>query len=215
MSGKNLNHLETQYPLMKAIIDGHNHDDEIDSKALADSTFFSVTNMGSGSGFDADMIDGLHVADLIANVLPVGSIIWFKGTDAQLPPGWKIMNGQTGTSDLRDLFVIGAGGSYDAGDTQGAFSTPISGSVSVGLHTLTGDEMPLHTHGYVDRSDNLSSTISGASTPAGVGGETSTNRTTASAGGGQGHGHPGSSIVLNNLNCVPPWYALYLIKKVN
>jgi len=200
---------------MKAIIDGHNHDDEIDTKELADSTFFSLTHMGSGSGFDADTVDGQHVSDLVADVLPVGSIIWFKGTDAQIPDGWKICNGQAGTPDIRDRFVVGAGGSYDPGDTQGAFSTPITGSVSVDSHTLTNDEIPLHTHGYVDRSDNLGSTITGATLTAGVGGETSTNRTTASAGGGQGHGHPGSSVSLNNLDCAPPWYALYLIKKVS
>jgi hypothetical protein len=197
LSGKNLNHAELQYPMMKAIIDGHHHDDEIDTKALADSTFFSLTHMGSGSSFDADKIDDQHFSDLVASVLPVGSIIWFKGTDAEIPTGWKICNGQTGTSDYRDRFIIGAGGAYAVGWTGGPATyngtfTP-TGSVTVGAHTLTTAELPVHYHTFTEYSQTTNNNQ--GDTPGGY-----TCYTTGSAsinnqneGGGGSHGHPGST----------------------
>lgn len=219
LSDKNLNHSETQYSLMKAIIDGHHHDDEIDTKTLADSTFFSLTHMGSGSGFDADKIDGLDFSDLVVAVLPVGSIIGFKGTDAQIPTGWKICDGGGGTTDFRDRFIIGAGGAYALGWTggPGAYNGTITptGSVTVGAHTLITAEIPSHVHSYTEyycpitgQGYNYSGTcahgVTSRSIPIG----------NQSSGGGS-HGHTGSSISFTVVDPRPLYYALYLIKKVS
>lgn len=50
---------------------------------------------------------------LSAGSLPSGSIIMYHG--ATIPSGWALCNGQNGTPDLRDKFIVGAGNSYAEG----------------------------------------------------------------------------------------------------
>jgi hypothetical protein len=109
---------------------------------------------------------------------------------------------------------MGAGDTYAQGATGGAFSTAISGSFTVNAHTITNDEMPLHTHGYVDYSNGVASNWAGALRASCAGGETSRTPNTDAAGGGGGHDHTGNSITLNNLTCTPKYYSLYYIMKV-
>lgn len=218
-SAKAMNWIETQYSELKTTIDAHSHNTEFYPKATADVTFFSLSFMGSGSGFDACLLDGQRVSNLIASVLPVGSIIWWKGTDATLPSGWKICNGQTGTSDYRDRFVIGAGGSYAVGWTGGPATyngtfTP-TGSVTVGAHQLTINEIPSHGHSYTESYSPVSRSYTG-----GGGGYyhtvDSTSRTAQNQTTGDGaHGHPGSTAAFTAIDPRPLYYALYLIKKVS
>lgn len=67
--------------------------------------------------------------------LPSGLIAIWKGSTSTIPDGWVLCDGQNGTPDLRDKFVLGAGNSYGAGNTGGEET-----------HTLTVNEMPSHTH---------------------------------------------------------------------
>lgn len=67
--------------------------------------------------------------------LPSGLIAIWKGSTTTIPSGWVLCNGQNGTPDLRDKFVLGAGNNYTVGDTGGEKE-----------HALTIDEMPNHTH---------------------------------------------------------------------
>lgn len=41
--------------------------------------------------------------------LPIGSIIMWSGTADTVPDGWHICDGEEGTIDLRDRFVLGGG----------------------------------------------------------------------------------------------------------
>ena len=43
---------------------------------------------------------------------PKGTIALWSGTTADIPTGWELCNGQAGTKDLRNRFVVGAGGEY-------------------------------------------------------------------------------------------------------
>eukprot|EP01050_Picozoa_sp_SAG11_P030395 SAG11_NODE_8976_length_957_cov_1.389277_1_plen_112_part_00 len=52
-------------------------------------------------------------------VMPIGMIIMWAGTVASLPIGWVICDGTYGTRDLRDKFVLGAGGAHAANSTGG------------------------------------------------------------------------------------------------
>lgn len=219
LTGKNLNHLETQYSSMKAIIDGHTHDDEIDTKALADSTFFHSSHMGLNSGFDADTLDSFHVSDLLTSILPVGSVIWFKGADNEIPPGWKMCTGQAGTNDWRDRFVIGAGGAYDVGDTLGPATwngtiTP-TGTVTIGNHVLTTAELPVHTHTYTEYFPNNVGSQGGAGNDAVRSLASRSSAINMQSEGDGPHGHTGSTASINAIDPRPLYYALYLIKKVS
>jgi hypothetical protein len=55
-----------------------------------------------------------------SRILVQGSIIPWSGSLATIPSGWALCNGQNGTPDLRDRFVIGAGGLYTIGSTGGS-----------------------------------------------------------------------------------------------
>ena len=68
--------------------------------------------------------------------IPVGGIIMWSGTIANIPTGWALCNGSNGTPDLRDKFIVGAGSSYTPGNTGGSATT-------------TSTE---HTHGITDPS---------------------------------------------------------------
>lgn len=77
--------------------------------------------------------------------VPVGGIILWSGLLASLPANWQICNGTNGTPNLRDRFVIGAGGAYAVGATGGAATINIQHS-----HTSTTASSGAHTHTQAD-----------------------------------------------------------------
>ena len=68
-----------------------------------------------------------------SSTLPQGCIIMYYGTTA--PNGWTICNGNNGTPDLRNKFIVSTGSSYSL-EAQG-------GENSVSLTTA---QMPSHDH---------------------------------------------------------------------
>jgi len=46
-----------------------------------------------------------------------GIIVMWAGSEETIPSGWKLCDGNNGTPDLRDRFVIGAGSAYSVDDT--------------------------------------------------------------------------------------------------
>lgn len=67
--------------------------------------------------------------------VPAGAIIMWSGTTSNIPTGWALCDGQNGTPDLRDRFIVGAGPGYAVGATGGEAT-----------HKLTETEMPSHGH---------------------------------------------------------------------
>jgi hypothetical protein len=63
-----------------------------------------------------------------------GMILLWHGGAASIPHGFALCDGNNGTPDLRDRFVIGAEGSYSPGDSGGNL-----------LHTHDFDDAG-HTH---------------------------------------------------------------------
>ena len=59
-----------------------------------------------------------------------GMIILWSGNTGNIPSGWVLCDGSNSTPDLRNRFVIGAGSSYNPGNTGGATTDNISVSVS-------------------------------------------------------------------------------------
>ncbi len=60
--------------------------------------------------------------------VPKGGIIMWSGAVDAVPAGWALCNGQNGTPDLRDRFVIGAGLGYSPGTTGGVATNNIAHS---------------------------------------------------------------------------------------
>jgi hypothetical protein len=66
---------------------------------------------------NADTVDGRHASDL---EIPAGVIVMWSGMTDTIPTGWALCDGTSGTPDLRDRFVVGAGSSYSVDDTGGS-----------------------------------------------------------------------------------------------
>ena len=210
--------IETQWDAAKADADTHNHDTRYYPKATADATFFSTSFY---TGFDADLLDGQHFSDLLAAVMPNGAVMLWSGTDATVPSGWHICDGGTygglASPDLRDRFVIGAGGDYAVGATGGPATwdgtiTP-TGSVTIGDHQLTTAELPAHTHTFAEYYSPVNNQYwSGDGTSYYT--IVSTSRTIdAQASGDGAHGHTGSTASLAAINPRPLYYSLFYVMK--
>jgi microcystin-dependent protein len=220
LTGAAFNHIEGQWAAAKIDIDAHNHDTRYYTKTLADTTFFSTSYY---TGFDADKVDGQHLSDLVASILPVGAIMIWSREVADLPAEWKKCDGTTyggvTTPNLQDRIVIGAGSTYAIGATGGAFSTAISGTITIGGHAVIAAEMPIHTHSYTDQSDSAASLYKYYAGSGRAGSETYQSLNTGYAGYTDAatgkHDHPGSTITFDPLDCTPPYRALYYIMKVS
>ncbi len=178
-----------------------------------------ITVDGSGSGTDADMLDGQH----LSQVAPAGIIVMWSGSIASVPAGWHLCDGSSGTPDLRDRFVVGAGSTYAVGNTGGAVNH--IHAITVDGHALTVPELPAHDHAMFANVAN-DTDLTGA-TPVAVkttgapgeseyglstGGATpATLGLTAETGDGDAHAHTASS---GNASSLPPYFALAFIMKL-
>lgn len=68
--------------------------------------------------------------------LPFGIIVIWFGSTGDIPVGWHLCDGTLSTPDLRNLFIVGAGVSYDPGDSGGNVNH---------AHNFTADPHD-HTH---------------------------------------------------------------------
>jgi len=74
--------------------------------------------------------------------IPIGGIVMWSGSASNIPDGWKLCNGSSGTPDLRGRFIVGYDpneASYNAVGKTGGANTVI----------LTESQMPRHRHEYV------------------------------------------------------------------
>lgn len=102
---------------------------------------------GSGSGLDADLLDGQHRSQ----IAPSGMIVMWSGSIGSIPTGWALCNGDNGTPDLRNRFIVGAGDQYPVGGTGGSWEhshaitvDPSATGVTIGSTTanVNGDGDP-------------------------------------------------------------------------
>lgn len=90
------------------------------------------------------------VKEVVAAPVPLGGIIMWSGTTANIPAGWRLcattaaaING-VNIPDLTDKFIMGAGNTYNPGDTGGS-NTHNHGGFS-GETTLIISQIPTHDH---------------------------------------------------------------------
>jgi hypothetical protein len=132
--------------------------------------------------------------------IPIGTISMWSGTVDTVPVNWSVCDGQNGTPDLRDRFVIGAGGAYAVGATGGSADAVV---VAHG-HTLND---PGHTHTLTALGPNIGGGGSGL-----VGGPNFPPPSIDAATTGITIAEAGVSGVGANL---PPYYSLLYIIKVS
>lgn len=147
-----------------------------------------ATSVGNDLTVTGNIYATGNVSDGGGIVIPSGVIAMWSGSIANIPSGWTLCNGENGTPNLRDKFVVGVGNNYTVGETGGENE-----------HTLTIDEIPSHDHTFSCKG-SPGGTYSTVDTL--VNQLTTTTRTTSAVGGGEPH---------NNL---PPYYALCYIMKL-
>jgi len=154
----------------------------------------------------ANQIQEISDSDsLIGNgTIPVGGIIMWSGTIANIPTGWALCNGSSSTPDLRNKFIVGATSDASTGVTFNANTGTVSGAYAPGntggetAHQLTIAELASHTHTY-SQNTNQNTDHSGT--------DTTTNNPSFSSGS---TGSVGSDDYHENR---PPYYALAFIMR--
>ena len=78
----------------------------------------------------------------VRNIIPTGLISMWSGSILNIPSGWLLCDGTSGTPDLRDRFVVGAGSTYIPGTSGGSANATLPSH----NHTFTGTAMDAHNH---------------------------------------------------------------------
>jgi len=142
-----------------------------------------------------------------------GMIILWYGNTGNVPNGFALCDGNNGTPDLRNRFVVGAGDTYNPDSTGGSSSV-----------TLSESQLPSHTHtasvtdpGHVHTTsfDNKKYFPGGGSTSIGYGGAGGYpadvfSMNSQSTGISVSNSSTGSGASIENR---PPYYALCYIMK--
>ncbi len=106
---------------------------------------------------------------IIARGQFIGTILMWSGIVADIPDGYALCNGLDGTPDLRDKFIIGAGGTLNPGDTGGAntlnpvITVPAAGTHNHSLPAISGSAVT-----GITPVVNLQTTYAGGGTQHGV-----------------------------------------------
>jgi hypothetical protein len=90
------------------------------------------------------------VGTAISNALPSGVITLWSGSVASIPSGWLLCNGSSGTPDLRDKFIVGAGSTYAVAATGGSANATLVSHTHTATSVVTD---PGHIH-TLDRGSN-------------------------------------------------------------
>jgi hypothetical protein len=146
-------------------------------------------------------------AFVLANGIPSGAIVLWSGSIGSIPSGWLLCNGSSGTPDLRDRFIVGAGSTYAVAATGGnANATLVSHN-----HTATSSVSdPTHSHntfGQYGGGGNPGGSLN-AQNPGGRNEPTTSSSTGITV--ATSISTEGSSATNANL---PPYYALAYIMK--
>jgi hypothetical protein len=139
--------------------------------------------------------------------LLTGMIILWSGSIASIPAGFALCDGASGTPDLRDRFIVGAGSTYAVDATGG------SADATLPTHTHTATSVvtdPSHQHSVPSGSAGASNYALG-----GPAGSFSASQTT-------GLQSTGITVATTNANAgtsgtnanLPPYYALAYIMKL-
>jgi len=145
----------------------------------------------------------------VRDIIPSGVILMWSGSIASIPSGWALCNGGSGTPDLRNRFIVGAGSAYGVGATGGNADATLVAHTHTGTTNTAGE----HNHTTSTVMQCGGGCFSGVQ-PGGNGGAADSRVQILNAGS---HNHAfttdssGGSATNANL---PPYYALAYIMKL-
>jgi len=176
-----------------------------------------IANGGTGATTASSARTNLDVAQAVFAV-PTGGIIMWSGSIASIPTGWLLCNGSSGTPDLRDRFVTGAGSTYAVASTGGS-ANAIVGNHYHGVTGSTNIQSNDHRHGpnsgeYIMGNDGGNPGLASGGLYTSTYGSNQTGFQSAdhthSFGVNSGDANNAQSVTNANL---PPYYALAFIMK--
>ena len=161
------------------------------TKVAATATGASVTGNLSVSGtIPAGQLTGAMPAidgSALTGIqgIPSGAIMMWNGTNANIPSGFVLCDGNNGTPDLTDKFILGRGASSNSGNSGGSNTV-----------TLAETNLPSHSHGagnYVTSNTGAHShTLSGNTNN--TGGHSHNTNNTGNHSHGIAYHTPGNSV---------------------
>lgn len=182
------------------------------------------------------------LAGAIANLLePVGTIKIWNGTIATIPAGWHLCDGNEGTPDYTNRFLLCVSADEDHGELGGSETHSHNVTVnSAGAHThdLTVDgtvlditQIPNHRHGngVTDAGTAIFNHGNFAAAPAATNSMDNNSASgvnegwTTSVGGGAAHAHTATSAAngshshttsATDASHIPPWIGVFLIMRI-
>ena len=111
-------------------------------------------NGSLGSAGQVLVSSGSSSAPTWGNAFVTGMIMLWSGSTSSVPSGWALCNGSSGTPDLRDRFVVGAGSTYAVNATGGSANATLPSHSHSGATSNGG----AHTHSVYVRNDNATNT---------------------------------------------------------
>ena len=113
------------------------------SVVLSDSATLTGTPIAPTAAAGTNTTQIATTAFALANGIPSGAILLWSGSIVSIPSGWLLCNGASGTPDLRDRFVVGAGSSYAVAATGGTADAVVVSHTHTAVSTPTD---PTHVH---------------------------------------------------------------------
>ena len=113
----------------------------------------SVVELRLTAGSIEEIASQLTTDIIAATTVPRGIITMWSGATNAVPSGWALCDGNNGTPNLKDRFIVGAGQSYGVGNVGGSITqtpsvwTNAAGTgIQVAGTAITEAQMPWHTH---------------------------------------------------------------------
>jgi len=144
-----------------------------------------------------------------ATPTPTGVIVLWSGSIGSIPLGWALCNGNNGTPDLRDRFIVGAGSTYAVDATGGSADAIVVSHTHTATSVVTdpGHFHQLDTGAAAGGSTNVTSR---SATSSAVNDNQETKSKTTGITVATTNASAGTSGTNANL---PPYYALCYIMK--
>jgi microcystin-dependent protein len=147
----------------------------------------------------------LQTAPAVSGTVPSGLIAIWSGSVGAIPSGWVICNGQNGTPDLRNSFVLGAGNTYAVGATGGSTDAIVVSHTHTATSTVSD---PGHAHSGVLNDSGVGQLVAGSGIA--YNRLLTTNSNTTGITVSTTNASTGTSATNANM---PPYYALAYIMK--
>lgn len=97
-----------------------------------------------------------QINDIVAGSggVAAGMILMWSGSIANIPSGWVLCDGNNGTPNLQDRFIVGAGSSYNVGSTGGSANATLPAHTHTFSDSATTNSAGSHSHSITDTGHN-------------------------------------------------------------